>query len=51
MIVTFVVDGYDVHPLESVIMVHRYDPVAAVLAFGIVGFRRVLLKPFGPVHV
>ena len=47
---TLVVDGYDGHPFDEVIVVHVYVPAAAAVTFVMVGFCRVLVYPFGPVH-
>ena len=45
---TFVVPAAEVQPLT--VMVTEYVPPSAVVAFALVGFWVVDVKPFGPVH-
>ena len=49
MIITVVVPAGDVQPL--IVTVTLYVPLAAVVTFVMEGSSRLLVKPFGPVHV
>jgi len=49
LIITVVVPAEDVQPL--IVTATLYVPLAAVVTFVMEGSSRLLVKPFGPVHV
>ena len=48
MTTTLIVPGADIQ--DTMVTVKEYVPVANVVALVMVGFCKVLVKPFGPVH-